>query len=278
MNCKNCEHPLHEQDSFCSNCGAKVVHHRLTLKYLWHEITEKYFNVENTLLRTFLKLFSHPEIVIGGYIEGVRKKYVNAVSYYAIALTIAGLQLFILRKFFPEALDLSIMIPESTPQADMDMEWTYDYYTILALINIPIYALMARLTFIGLDTFNFTEHLVIMAYVFAQFTLTTFPIIMTMVLLGGNFYIASYAMFPFLFLYTAFAYKRLYMLSIWNILWRSLFFIVVAGILMLILGLIQVVVLIFTGDFQEMIELEKAKRGVSYSISSAMNWTSYRFR
>ncbi|MCW8981095.1 DUF3667 domain-containing protein [Altibacter sp.] len=274
MNCKNCEHQLQEQDSFCSNCGAKVVHHRLSLKYLWHEITEKYFNVDNTLLRTFLKLFTHPEIVIGEYIKGVRKKYVNVVSYYAIALTFAGLQIFILRKFFPEALDISFLIPENTPQANMDMEWTYDYYSILALINIPIYALMARLTFIGLDKYNFTEHLVIMAYLFAQFTLTTFPIILTIIILGGNFYVVSYAMLPFLFFYTALAYKRLYALTFRNILWRSMFFVVVAGILMLLIGLLQLVVMIFTGDFQEMVEFEKAKRGISYSISSAMNWTS----
>ena len=84
-------------------------------------------------------MFTKPQEVIGGYIGGVRKRYFNVVSYYAMALTVAGLQIFILRKFFPEALDISILIPENTPQTNLDMDWTYDYYTILALINIPIY-------------------------------------------------------------------------------------------------------------------------------------------
>jgi hypothetical protein len=222
-------------------------------------------------------MFTKPDEVIGGYIGGVRKRYFNVVSYYAMALTVAGLQLFILRKFFPEALDISILIPENTPQAnmDMDLDWTYDYYTIIALINIPIYALMSWLTFIGLKKFNFTEHLVIMGYVFAQFTFTTFPLALASVALGANFYIFTYVLFIPLFLYTSYCYKRLYPLTFSQIVLRALLFIGVSIVIMIIFGLIQVLVMLATGGFQEMIDAQQAaQQSTGYIVSSVINWTS----
>ena len=57
-------------------------------------------------------MFSAPHRVIGEYIGGVRKKYVNVISYFAIAITFSGIQIFIVRKFFPETLDLSILLPD----------------------------------------------------------------------------------------------------------------------------------------------------------------------
>ena len=274
MNCKNCQVPLSEDAKFCENCGAKVIDHRLTLKYLWGEFTEKYFNIDNTLLRTFLHLFTKPDEVIGGYINGVRKKYVNAISYYSIALTIAGVQIFILRKFFPESLDISVIVPENNPQANMDMEWTYDYYTILALINIPIYALMARLTFYGIKKLNFTEHLVTMAYIFGQFTLFTFPIVMVSVMLGGNFYITSYSLFPLLFIYTVYSYKKLYKMGMGAMALRSFLFIFIAIVLLIAIGILQLIFLLINGDFQQMLDAQKAKQTAFYIASSVMNWTS----
>ena len=32
MNCKTCDNLLEDQDKFCSNCGAKIVHDRLSFK------------------------------------------------------------------------------------------------------------------------------------------------------------------------------------------------------------------------------------------------------
>lgn len=271
MDCKNCAQRLESHDKFCNGCGAKVIKNRLTLRSLWGEFRDDFLNVDNRIIKTFFHMFTKPEEVIGGYIGGVRKRYFNVVSYYAMALTVAGVQLFILRKFYPEAMDISFLIPENTPQANMDMDWTYDYYTLLALINIPIYALMAWLSFIGIKKLNFTEHLVVMGYVFAQFTFTSFPFILGAVMLGSNFYIASYVLLIPLILFTSYCYKRLYPLTFWQIVLRALLFIGVSFILIIIFGLIQVLVMIATGGFQEMIEAQKA---TSYISSSVMNWTS----
>ena len=89
MNCKNCNLLISDKDNFCNSCGAKVIRNRLTIKSLFEDFSEQFLNYDNKFLQTFLHLFTKPEVVIDGYINGTRKKYVNVISYFAIALTLA---------------------------------------------------------------------------------------------------------------------------------------------------------------------------------------------
>ena len=114
MDCKNCELPLRTDYSFCANCGAKVIRNRLTLKSLWYDFTERFFNLDNTFLKTFKHLFSRPDDVIVGYINGTRKKYLNPVSYFTIALMLGGLFVYIHTEFFPDALDFKFLYPDES--------------------------------------------------------------------------------------------------------------------------------------------------------------------
>lgn len=81
MDCKNCNNSLPIACSYCPDCGAKVIRNRLTLKNLWSDVTERFFNLDNTILKTFLHLCTTPDVVIQGYISGVRKKYMNPIGY-----------------------------------------------------------------------------------------------------------------------------------------------------------------------------------------------------
>jgi hypothetical protein len=114
MNCKNCHTELISDSDFCNRCGSKVIRNRLTFKNLFEHFSDTFFNYDNKLLRTFIDLFIRPEVVIGGYIDGIRKRYVNPISYFGLAITFSGLYLLILNKFYPEALDflkLTLLIP-----------------------------------------------------------------------------------------------------------------------------------------------------------------------
>lgn len=261
--CKNCMAVLTEQEDYCSACGAKVIRNRLTIKNLTADFSEQFLNYDNKLLKTFIQLFRKPEDVIGSYIDGTRKKYVNVVSFYAIALTLAGLQLFVVRKFFPESLDITVFFPENAAQPTMDMEWMYDYQSIVALVNLPLYALMARITFWGLKKFNYTEHLVIMTYIIGQFTIVSFFAVTLGVVLGGNFYVLNNFGIAFLAIFTTYCYRRLYPLSIKQCFKRIGVFLLVIMVFMFLVSLIQLVVMYFNGDLQQMmqdaIEAQKQK-------------------
>ena len=165
MECKNCQSTLNQEDDYCPSCGAKVIRNRLTLKNLLQHFSEAYLNYDNKLLQTFLHLFTKPEVVIEGYIDGTRKRYVDAITYFTIALTISGLQMFILKKFFPEAMDITFMAGKGTEEFQhKNIQFVQEYQSLIMMLSVPIYALMSRLTFLNLKKFNYTEHLVIFMY------------------------------------------------------------------------------------------------------------------
>ncbi|MDR6300695.1 DUF3667 domain-containing protein [Mesonia maritima] len=260
MNCKNCEKQLLEADNYCTNCGAKVIHYRLTLKNVGEEFAHTFLNVDNTILKTFLQMFLNPHLVILDYISGVRKKYLNVISYFTIALTLAGLQLFILRKFYPEALAM----PESYQSVNpiIDLNWLFDYYSMLMLVYLPIYALMAKLTFIKYKKFNYTEHLVTMTYLMAHFTIVSVLIILPISILGGNYMEVGMFLNLLLFIHTCYTYKKMYPLSVKQLLFSVFLFFVFATVIFIILEIFFVAYLFLTGDLQELIEASRASQGL----------------
>ncbi|MEM7185152.1 MAG: DUF3667 domain-containing protein [Bacteroidota bacterium] len=276
MKCKNCGAELFESDNFCKSCGAKVIRNRLTFKNLWADFAEQFLNYDNRFLITYLGLFKHPEKVIGSYISGTRKKYVNVLSYLALAITLSGIQIFILQKFYPEVFDLTSLVPESTPTDQTDVAWVYDYMTLMYIMSLPLYALVALVTFLGLKKFNYTEHLVIMTYILSHFSMTNAVILTPLVIFTDvNFYIAANLANVIMMVFTAVAYKRLYPLSTGGILLRSLLFIFVLVVTFILIGLIQFVFMVIeAGGFEEFVQKQKELQKISYVISSAMNWTS----
>lgn len=274
MICKNCKKTLSQNDNYCNSCGAKVIRNRLTIKNLWADFVEQFFNYDNKFLKTYVTLFKKPEDVIGCYINGTRKKYVNVISYFALAVTLSGIQLFILRKFYPEVMDLSVLMPDNVPQDYGNFDWIYDYYSIITLINLPIYAFIAFLVFYTLKKLNFTEHLVTMTYIVAQFSMTNAVVITILGILGINFYIAGSLFNILLIIYTAISYKRLLKLSREGIILRTFLFIGIVCVALMIQGLVQAYFMFRDGTFEKILEAEKAKKGVSYIASSFINWTS----
>jgi hypothetical protein len=92
MDCKNCQTSLSETAEYCYHCGGKIIKNHLTIRNLFEHFSEAFLNYDR-FLQTFIGLFTAPEEVIGCYISGTRKKYVNVISYFAIAITISDLQL-----------------------------------------------------------------------------------------------------------------------------------------------------------------------------------------
>ena len=79
MECKNCKGLISLSISYCPNCGAKIIKNRLTVKNLFGSFVAQFLNYDNKFLQTFISLFTKPEKVIGSYINGTRKKYVNVL-------------------------------------------------------------------------------------------------------------------------------------------------------------------------------------------------------
>lgn len=265
MNCKNCHTELPAESEFCNSCGGKVIRNRLTFRNLFEHISETFFNYDNKLLRTFIDMFKKPEVVINGYIDGIRKRYVNPISYFGLALTLTGIYLLILNKFYPEAMDFSNFVVQGQEEMQKrNISVIQEYQSVFMMLYIPIYALIARVTFLGLKRFNYTELLVVLMYWQSQLSIIGAFTIIIAAMFGITHGTVSMCLLPLMLFFAAYIFKRIYELSIGQILLRTLFFLVVLGIVFFIAGIFMAIVMFVNGDFQKMMEAQKAAKEVAY--------------
>jgi hypothetical protein len=181
VNCKSCDKVLHASQNFCDYCGAKIIHNRLTPKVLLHQINEQFLSIDNKFLRTFIDLFKQPEDVIAGYINGTRKKYIDVLQYFAISLTLAGIQFYLIKTFYIEQLedpfqmidpnlkDNEFMRNYQKTMNDM-MDDGSNFQSLMYILSVPFTAIGTWIAykFTGYKRFNLTEHFVINLYYSGQ--------------------------------------------------------------------------------------------------------------
>jgi hypothetical protein len=277
--CKNCSSPLSESTRFCEQCGAKVIKNRLTLRHIFDDFSSQFLNWDNKLLQTFITMFAKPELVIDGYITGIRKRYMNVLGYFAIAITLTGFYTYINQKFFPDTFSKLFEEMSNDPnqiQISLDFYQTFvEYQSFIFFMMIPILAAMSRLVFLKNKKYNYSEHLVLNIYTYSQASIIITLIAFVVQFSEGAAYYFQILSLPIQILYFAYVLKRVYNLSFLQIILKTLLFIVILIPVYLIFVIAaSIYMLFFTDIFQNMMEAEKAKRGVSYIISSARNWTS----
>lgn len=240
--CKNCDTLLNLDQAYCPSCGAKRMYNRLNWSNLTEDFADRFLNIENNFLRTFLALFKRPEDVIGGYIDGMRKRYLSAFSYFAISLTLSGLYLFVFRKWFlnDAILFQGAEISQSPEAADIAKEtmtivnWVFEYQSVLTFINIPFYALISKLVFWNYKKYNFIEHVVIYLYIYSH-TQIIASILGFLLVWSPTAQVISSSLLMLVYLgYAIYVLMRLFDLTIEKIILKTLLFFVVFGVLFLI--------------------------------------------
>lgn len=275
MNCKNCNTELQPKDDYCSSCGGRVIRNRLTIRNLFEHISETFFNYDNKLLRTFINLFRKPEDVIVGYINGTRKKYVNVISYFALAITLSGIQVYVIQKFQSDLTlyDTSTEVGK-TQQEVFENVFTVisEYQSLVMMLYIPIYALIARLVFLRINLFNYTELIVVFLYTQAQFSICM-ALVSAITIPAGIISLQALGMItsPFMFFYFAYTLKRVYKLDFAQIVLRSLIFLVIMIVLFVGISVLTGIYMYYSGAFDQMIEAKKAAMEAKEVIKDSIN-------
>ncbi len=209
MRCKNCEHSLRTDYSYCPNCGAKVIRNRITFRNLWYDIIERYFNLDNTFLKTFIHLLKKPELVIEGYIYGTRRKYLNPIGYIAIALTLSGISLFIMKNYAWDKIDFDGIGGRMSSEAVQKiMNFSLDYNSFIYLMYVPIIAMVGYLTF-NKKNYFLSEHLVASLYILANFSILSFFFSTIFLLVSPeNYFQSSFLVIAFIMIYSIYVYAR----------------------------------------------------------------------
>jgi len=282
MECKNCGTPLAEQANYCNHCGARVVNERLTLKKLWESLVSDVFGWDNKYFLTLRHLLVHPEKPLGTYVAGVRKRYVNPFTFFAIGAAVAVL---IYNQFTEEYLSISqslyeeqaviyeeeggatandttaktqqkgeltedgkpILKEEKIRQTQAEMNYKMQklilkYFNIFSFLMLPLYAYIAFWVY-G-KPYNFAEHLYINAYIQGITFLFSAIVFLLSVFISPKGYLAS---LPITILYYTYAYGKLYQLNLGKSLLKIGRFLVVFTVVLLIFGILSVVLGIVLG-------------------------------
>lgn len=248
MTCKNCDARLRTDFVYCPACGAKVIRNRITVKNLWVDFLERYFNLDNTFIRTFVHLFSKPEVVIEDYLQGVRRKYLNPVSYIGIALTLSGIQIFLLTKHIDF---MSFDFYDNQQQVEFQrklMAYVMDYQSLVFILFIPLMSISGWLCF-DEKRYNFAERTVIFTYTLAHFSLFIFIPSVVLLLFVPEHYItfsliASLAMI----VYTTYVIIRISGSKGIALVAQLLLFYMIFGILYLFTSVLMPVIMLLTGE------------------------------
>ncbi|MDP2159166.1 MAG: DUF3667 domain-containing protein [Flavobacterium sp.] len=175
MPCKNCQSEMLVNDAFCSTCGAKVIANRITIKQIVSDLSLTYFSFDNKFFVTFKAIFADPSDVVNGYINGLRMRYVNPISYFIIAVAMGGFfSLLMVRGHLVEIDYAQFSDPNSPIKMEEIMRKVADYNNLVYLISLPFMALMSKIVFYNLKQYNYAEHLVIYGYTYSQCAILSF--------------------------------------------------------------------------------------------------------
>lgn len=274
MHCKNCNKDLIETSDYCNNCGGRVVRKRLTLKNLLQHLGETFFNYDNKLLNTIVCLTKAPEKVIDSYVSGVRKRYINPISFFGISLTLTGFSIFVIKKFYKNALDASQFFDTSEVHSNKvsqdimasSTDFSLEYSSLIYASMIPIFAFMSWLLFSN-KRYNFTEHLVTYMYSMSLYSITSVILGLLVLIINPNYYLSfGLCLYLIALLYHCFLLKRLFNLSIGELILKTFLFLILFFFVFVVLtvgiGIIMGIIMHLNGDLETMIEAQKAASGV----------------
>jgi hypothetical protein len=239
MNFQNCKHPFESNDLFCNQCGAQLQPARLTIGNIFRDFSERYFSFDNKFIKTCIALFKQPEEVVNGYINGLRIRYVNPITFGIIAVTLSGIQIYLINNGFIE-FDIEIKAEQEVkiPFVIKDLiQWIFDHQSLIMFSSMPILALMSKLVFFKRKEFNFAEHNLIYLYTYSFCTILSLVFVLPFVVaLNGKMSHYAYFSYIILFAYHTFALKRIFSLTNRQILLKTLLFLLVlAGVYLLLI-------------------------------------------
>ncbi len=210
MECKKCQYPIAHTDVYCSQCGARVIHSRLSFSSLWSDFKDRYLDYDNTLFTTFTQLFTKPEQVLNGYLSGVRKRYMNPLSYLGIALTLSGISLIVMREVTAK-IDWDVFEQGVNPELTAKLTGAlYDFSSFIFVLFIPVFALAGWLS-MNKKNYLISEFMVIFIYVLAHWSIALFLPVIVILLTEPAYYMQLSIPMMFLMLgYAVYCLQRVH--------------------------------------------------------------------
>jgi len=236
--CINCNEHIALDQRFCSHCGGKRIYNRITWRNLIEDFFDRFLNLENSFFKTFIAMFREPEDVIGGYMKGMRKKYLPAFNYFAIAISFTGLYYFLLKGWFLEdfiALQMQ-SLDSSLSQEQIEMQssitnWFIENQTLYMVLLIPFFAILSKIVFWNHKKYNLVEHFVIFLYTYSHISIVSVILQISVIWNPKLLTFLGFGISFLLFFFSLYVLKRLFKLDLGATILKTLLFFVVISVL-----------------------------------------------
>lgn len=86
--CSNCRFPLEKKAKYCHNCGQKAFGGELTLKELFSQFFDSFFNLDSKIFQTLGAVFI-PGKLTEAFLDGQRRKYYHPIRLFLVLILIA---------------------------------------------------------------------------------------------------------------------------------------------------------------------------------------------
>lgn len=209
------------------------------------------------LIIIFIHLFKRPEEVINEFINGTRKKHINVIQYFAISLTLAGFQIFLMNTFFKDAFNVDAIYGDAFANlesqkdnpfspANFDYAQINNYQSIIYILTVPFSAIATWIAYyiIGDRRFNFTEHVVLNLYYSAQTIIVTAVFTILLLCFGVSYVLISSIVALLTFVYFFYVLKRVFKTPFWDTVARFILVMLALGIMFIGIIIIAVIVVL----------------------------------
>ncbi|HAY34828.1 MAG TPA: DUF3667 domain-containing protein [Ignavibacteria bacterium] len=173
--CKNCGSEF--TGIFCSNCGQKKIHGRITLREITHNFFHSFTHLDSGIFFLMKELLFRPGTVVREYLDGKRKKYFNPFQFLILAIAAATFLAVKFTLFGPNINpDLIKGITEQQRFFILFNNFIYKYFNIILFVSVPVAAAYSRLIF-RKSGYNYAENLIFQTFIAAE--RTVFYIVLT---------------------------------------------------------------------------------------------------
>ncbi len=192
MICKNCGNQF--EGNYCNECGQKAKIHKINPHFILYDIQVGFFSVDRGVLYTIRQLFTRPGYAIKEYIDGKRVVHFRPFTLLVVLTTIQSLA-FGYFHFLPDELVPASEVNELSIAHVELKNWLNHHLSLMVLLSVPVYAAWSLLVFRD-QRFNFSEYMVINAFIGSQRFLIALAILPIVQFLGYN-----YARFHLIFIF-----------------------------------------------------------------------------
>jgi hypothetical protein len=151
--CSNCAAAMAPDQRFCGSCGQRVIHGRLTFPEIGHDFFHALTHADRSIFALIASLVLRPGRVARDYIAGRRKRYFGPFAFLVISVGMASFATYLV------GVEWFAPVPHEAVRAFLAR-----HFNLVILVQVPLIALFC-LAFFRSARLNFSEHLVLAAYV-----------------------------------------------------------------------------------------------------------------